>query len=365
MGKERSIRGLVRRLVQEQSSPARLAWAVGVGVAIGVSPFYGFHLAICVVVATLFGLNRLATYLAANISNPFLAPILAFASIQLGSLVLRGRWIGLDLQSMRGIDPWQFGEDWLVGSAILGLVLGSVFGGITFVAASKYRKGNPLTPDPIALAMSRVVRTYRAAGRFTMGFVWGKFRHDPVYRQVAGLCPVPGPVMDFGCGRGQMGLLIADLQPGIGVVGIDWDRRRIRAARAVAGDRPSVSFDVGDIREAPIPPSGCILMLDVLHYNPIEVQDAILDRAVAALVPGGVLLIRDLDIEAGWRARATVWQERFAGWIGLNRGVTLSFRSGRSICRHLEEAGLEVVINGSSDGLPLANVLIEATKAVL
>jgi 2-polyprenyl-3-methyl-5-hydroxy-6-metoxy-1,4-benzoquinol methylase len=160
-----------------------------------------------------------------------------------------------------------------------------------------------------------------------------------------------------------MGLLIAELQPGIGVVGIDWDRRRIRAATAAAAGVESVSFESGDIREAEIPPSGCILMLDVLHYNPMEVQDAILDRAVAALVPGGVLLVRDLDIEGGWRARATVWQERFAGWIGLNRGAPLSFRSGRSICRYLEEAGLEVVVIGSSDGLPLANVLIEATKA--
>src|SRR5436190_8428665 len=84
----RSCRELVMRLLRERTSPSRLAWAVGVGVLIGTTPFYGLHLGITIVVATMLGLNRAVTYLAANVSLPFIAPFLAFGSIQIGTVLL-------------------------------------------------------------------------------------------------------------------------------------------------------------------------------------------------------------------------------------------------------------------------------------
>ena len=68
------LRRLVYGLRTEGGGRRREAAAIGVGVFIGCSPFYGFHLILCIAVSTLFRLNRLKTYLAANISIPLVAP---------------------------------------------------------------------------------------------------------------------------------------------------------------------------------------------------------------------------------------------------------------------------------------------------
>ena len=71
------LRRVFYGLRTEGTGPAREAAAIGVGVFIGCLPFYGFHLLLCWMVGSLAGLNRLKMYLAANISNPLMAPLAA------------------------------------------------------------------------------------------------------------------------------------------------------------------------------------------------------------------------------------------------------------------------------------------------
>ena len=73
------LRRVVWELRTEGAGPAREAAAIGLGVFIGCSPLYGFHLLLCLAVGWCLGLNRLKMYLAANISNPFVAPFLLLA----------------------------------------------------------------------------------------------------------------------------------------------------------------------------------------------------------------------------------------------------------------------------------------------
>src|SRR5258707_1855802 len=73
------VRRAFYNLRTEGTGAAREAAAIGVGVFIGCTPFFGFHLLICWAVGSVFRLNRLQVYLAANISNPLLAPFLIFA----------------------------------------------------------------------------------------------------------------------------------------------------------------------------------------------------------------------------------------------------------------------------------------------
>ena len=70
------MRRLMRDLRTEASGPGREAVAVGLGVFIGCLPFYGFHLLMCLAAGWLLRLNRLKLYVAANISNPLMAPLL-------------------------------------------------------------------------------------------------------------------------------------------------------------------------------------------------------------------------------------------------------------------------------------------------
>src|SRR5215510_9660653 len=84
------FRRLFQGLRTEGGGAARETAAVALGVFIGCLPLYGLHLAICWIVGLVLGLNRLKMYFAANVSNPFVAPWLVFAEVQVGALVRRG-----------------------------------------------------------------------------------------------------------------------------------------------------------------------------------------------------------------------------------------------------------------------------------
>src|SRR5438552_3250479 len=72
-------------LLDEHSSPGRLAAAALVGAIVGVTPFFGLHLPLCVGLAWLLRLNKVTVYAAANISIPPTAPFLGYAAVQVGA----------------------------------------------------------------------------------------------------------------------------------------------------------------------------------------------------------------------------------------------------------------------------------------
>lgn len=116
----------------EHSSPGRLAGAVLLGVFIGCSPFFGLHLALCLLLGLLLRLNKLIVYAAANISLPVFAPFLIFACLQVGSLLLTGQSRELSLE--RPPEASDFGY-WLCGWPPVGLALGLPAAGLTWLLA--------------------------------------------------------------------------------------------------------------------------------------------------------------------------------------------------------------------------------------
>lgn len=256
--------------------------------------------------------------------------------------------------------------------------------------------------DAFAAAVRVTASRYRRVAPVAARFVGGKLRRDPVYRQLAEHGPHPAPIVDLGCGLGQTGLLLAALQPGVPVLGIDWDPRKLRRARRAADGLAGVVFARADIRRCPVGPAhsrvgprsadteagrfrwegvpadlerpasvpaerfpngvGTVLLLDVLHYHPPAEQDTLLAAAAAALAPGGRLWLRDLDAAAGLRATATRVQERLARWLRWHRGVTLHYRAAAELAGVLERLGLRVNVEPSWRGTPFGNVLITAIR---
>jgi len=363
-GRWARVRAMAWQILHERSSPARLGWAVAVGVLIGTTPLYGFHLAMALAVGTVFRLNRTITYLAANVPSPAFAPLLGLGSVQLGTFALHGEFLPLTLEAARNLDPWDTGKAWLLGSVLLGAFLGIPFGVGTYAAVASYRRRNPLPPDPVIPHLEAAAERYRDQGRFARGYVKGKFEHDPVYRQLAERCPLAMPAVDLGCGRGQTGVLLALVQPGLRLDGVDWDEAKLASARRATGDLPGLTHERADVRAVDLAPgtAGTVLLIDVLHYHPIDEQDRLLARAAAALAPGGTLYVRDLDFEAGWRARITTALEHVGRWLRLNRGATLCFRPASALVAELERHGLAVTVHPSSEGLLFSNVLLEAHR---
>lgn len=137
------IKKLNAHLIHEHSSPKKLALAVGIGFIVGTTPFYGFHLWICIALSFILKLNKVTVYLAANISNPLMSPFLIFASLQIGNFLLYKNWLPLKLKDLKGMDiSWtakHFFLSWLFGGFVLGLVIG-IIGGITTYILLNYRR---------------------------------------------------------------------------------------------------------------------------------------------------------------------------------------------------------------------------------
>lgn len=141
-----ALRKLWRHLKEEHSEPHRLGLAVGIGMFVGCLPLYGLHLGICIAVAWALRLNKATVYLAANISNPLLAPFLVAAGIAIGEWLRFGRWRSIDLaQGHDFIDKLALFSghlpdvflSCLLGDAVLGLVLGLVFGPLIWLWARR------------------------------------------------------------------------------------------------------------------------------------------------------------------------------------------------------------------------------------
>jgi uncharacterized protein (DUF2062 family)/trans-aconitate methyltransferase len=381
MKANRSLRELLYRLRTEGGSPARLAAAVGVGVFIGCSPFWGFHILICLAVARLLGLNRILTALASHISFPGFSLILIGAEVQIARR-LRGVPL-LSVHSFHTEDLWRlawwkhFGGDLMVGSLVIGPLLAVAAAWPTYrIALRRSRE-----PERNALIEEAAYR-YLGTGMWHWEVVRGKLRYDPGYLSLlrGGALPCAGRLLDLGCGRGILFslLLAARAQAARGVypaawtppplhlsfTGIEWNAKTADVAREALGAEAHIEVgDLGDLDVAAFPAADAVVLLDVLHYLPAAAQETLLARATSALAPGGLLLLRDADADGGWRFTATRIQERLAALTRRHWRQRFHYRSRAEWRRLLETQGLEVTDAPMAEGTPYANVLITGRKA--
>jgi uncharacterized protein (DUF2062 family) len=130
-------------LRREHSSPSRLATAIFVGVLIGCSPFYGFHVILCLVIAFVFRLNKFVVWLGSNVSLPVFAPFLTFASIQCGHILLHGEPAEVNLQQIQETGALELFWYWTIGFLPVGGFLGAFFALIVFFKLPPSEQSSP------------------------------------------------------------------------------------------------------------------------------------------------------------------------------------------------------------------------------
>lgn len=374
--KKRSLRELLYQLRTEGDTPGRQAGAVGLGVFIGCTPFYGFHLALCIVFAKIFRLNQILTYVAAHVSPPGIWPLLVFAELQVGRKLRGAPLLSIRPADIKNLELAQFMVDLLIGSAVVGAVLAV---GLAFVT---YRLARRRQKEPAVHALiDETSRRYLEARVFDWEFVRGKLRHDPLYFHILrrGVLPSGGRLLDLGCGRGILLSLLQTARaqfdrgvypedwappPVLELHGIEGRPKDAAAARLALHDEANEAvIETADLREAEFPPSRIVLLLDVLHYLPAAAQEELLARAARALEPGGLLLLRDANAAGGWRFTATRLQERLASLARRHFRQRFHYRSLAEWRGLLETLGLEVETEPMSEGTPYANVLIRGRRA--
>ncbi len=212
-----------------------------------------------------------------------------------------------------------------------------------------------LASPPLERASAR----YLPAGRWAHGFARGKMAADPAYQRVLSfLSPRSGGrLVDVGCGEGHLLALVRAASPGVALFGVDHDAGRVETARIALDGEERLELAVGDARRVELPRADVLCCLDVLHYLPPDEQDDLVRRFAAALVPGGLLLIRDGHRTDGLKGRLLRWSEQLAVATGRHKGDGVFFRPRGATRAALEQAGLLVELQDCSQNTPFANLM--------
>ena len=375
------LKKMLARLWREHTTPGRLGLAVGVGVLIGCSPFYGLHFWIGLAVAVALRMNKVAIFLGAQISIPPLAPLIVYACVQLGSLFIRGELLDLKVEDLSGVGFVELARtfflDWLAGWPVVGVALGAPIGLLTagYVRRRRARSGGEPDEDPEAEAdaaweelLDRLSARFSAAPPRHRRYVYFKARMDPAYRMVCDLLRDARRVVDLGAGQGVLPMLLAlqardEKSEPAGVaafVGVEWDAAKVAAGRAAAEGFHEVSQEEADVRQYDLPRAEAVVLMDVLHYYPVDQQRRLIRRAAEALTPGGRLVIRETD--RADRSALTRLLEWVAVRAKINRGPGLCYRTAEELGADLAAAGLTCQKAPASSSVHRGNILLWGDK---
>jgi uncharacterized protein (DUF2062 family) len=358
----------------EASGPHRDAAALGVGIFIGCSPFYGFHLVLVWFTGWLLRLNRLKMYLAANISNPVFSPLLVLSELQAGAWLRREELHDLSLSTIRNTNVWVYAGDLLLGSLMIGTVLGLSIAAATYATTELGRRN-----DSFSSLWEKAADLYLPLTIVAWEFARGKLRRDPLYRATVGggILRDGRTLVDVGCGQGlTLAVLVearclwqegrwpagASKPPRFErFIGIELRPRIARLAQAALG--PAVEVIVGDARESMPAEADSVLFFDVLHLMPYTDQERLIERAASALSPGGTVLIREADPSAGWRFTAVRIGNRLKSIVVGRWRQQFHFRTTDAWESMLARHGLQAAVQPMGDGTPFANILIRAVRS--
>lgn len=131
---------LERQLFKKDESNFKKSISVGFGVFMGIIPIWGYQLALAIILAYVFKLNKLIVATAANISIPPMIPFILFGSYVIGAIVL-----GIDINSSLNakIDFEFIGRNlyqYIIGSCVFAVILGILFGSVTFLILKIFSK---------------------------------------------------------------------------------------------------------------------------------------------------------------------------------------------------------------------------------
>mgnify|MGYP001028650378 CR=1 FL=1 len=161
-----------------------------------------------------------------------------------------------------------------------------------------------------------------------------KSRLENYYQPFHELLPEEGTFLDLGCGYGFMSYILHWASQGKRkFTGVDYDEEKIDTAQHCFSRTEDVNFVCEDIAAFKLDKYNGIIISDVLHYLHPEQQQQVIEKAIDALLPNGVLIIRDGDIDLKRKHKGTQLTEQLSTKIFSFNKTThaLYYLSGKSI----------------------------------
>ena len=353
------MRQFATAVLTERLDPGRAGAAVFLGIFIGFVPIYGFQMLAALGLAILFNLNKPLTLASTFISNPVLQPLLIISSLEVGFFLRYGyvHWFKFSDLTRANLKDGLL--SWIVGSVVLGVVVGGVGAGITAILIHWHDPANPGLQDRFQF----VNQTFTQSAGRDRYFVRWKLRLDRIFGMLAAQDLGSGTVVDLGCSYGIALSFTAFGQSNRRLVGCDLNERSVAVARQALRSL-NAEVSVEDVRQFQLPPAGLILMLDVLQYLPAEEQMALLQRCCSALDPQGMLIFRAHDRERGLWSTITLALDRLL-FSCERTGTRPEVLLAPDYLQVLEKAGMQVETRRFLNRLPLSHILFIAKKPSL
>lgn len=209
---------------------------------------------------------------------------------------------------------------------------------------------------------------YSSAGLSTKFFLFLRVLLTP-YQRMASELPREGKILDQGCGHGLFSVQLALSSKNRKVVGIDHDLARVELAKTAAKKLTNLEFHNGSFltrNDTHNLSFEGVALIDVLHYFSSQEQLHILKNAYDALKPGGVVVFREVNPNAGLVSKINFFWEKLATFTKFTKSrneVNLTFRLPADWEKLLSEAGFKNVHSKRCSSILFADVLFRGEKA--
>lgn len=201
-------------------------------------------------------------------------------------------------------------------------------------------------------------------GKWERNYVAAKLRTDPLYTTLAkNLHSSSLPLLDLGCGLGLLALFLRAHDIHVPILGLDYDSRKIDAARQVAekSHTRDVAFDHSDVRSGLPDHRGNVSILDILQFFTPPEQEKLITLAASRVAAGGKLIIRSGLRDASWRFKVTVLGDVLAKVTFWMKAGPTHYPSDEDFRRILSPLG-SVEITPLWGNTPFNNYLIVLTR---
>jgi len=137
--KKKSAREIVENILGSNESALKISFAVALGGAIGVSPFWGFQIMLILIFAHILKLNKVIALIASHISIPPFIPFIIYYSYVLGGHFYDSK-IALDIENLTLESVSLNIVQYIAGSFVLMALTGVLFFAVTFFVIKIKRK---------------------------------------------------------------------------------------------------------------------------------------------------------------------------------------------------------------------------------
>lgn len=180
-------------------------------------------------------------------------------------------------------------------------------------------------------------------------------------QEIGQYLPREGRILDLGCGFGLFSLYFAIDAPTRDLTGVDLDSERIEAATQCAARLgvENVHYTASDVLDwQGTEPFDAIFMLDLIHHLPREQVAGFLERVAQLIVPGGVLLLKDVSNRPYYKMLFTLLLD----WMMVG-AEPIHYWDPSELCALVEDLGFSVKRHTINDFLPYPHILYVCTRA--